>query len=196
MIDCCRFNNLVYARTLKSGSEFFYRNFTQTAGWRPMKLSEVDWNYHTVFSYIMDPIQRRHKGVAEALIMLGAVDTFLANNSSLDKVFEKVPFLDDHSASLHSIYGDKTSMINWLPMTNDHSVAINETNKFLEKHSVGPINWDANYTHATGSYMSEIYVKLKRLWDESNKCSTDPEMRYFQADIELYEKIKKEHMLT
>lgn len=192
-VQCAKFNNLVYARTLKAGSEFFYKNFIQTMGWRPWKLSDVNWEHDIVFSYIMDPIQRRHKGVSEVIIQLDARELMLKNKSNFHNIVKQIPFIDSHSASLHNIYGNKVNKINWLLMTNDHQVAIAETERFLQQHGYTmPITWDVNYTHATGAYMSEIFVKVKSLWE--NDPSYDDSVRhYFAQDIELYNKVKEEY---
>lgn len=192
MTDCCRFNNLVYARTLKAGSEFFYKNFTQTAGWRPMKLEEVDWNYHTVFSYIMDPIHRRHKGISEVIIQTHTADLLLNNKGNFSNLLKQVPYLDGHSASLHAVYGNNVNKINWLLMTNDHSVAIEETNRFLAEHSAPPVEWNTKFTHATDSYMKEIFVLVKSLWENNPSCD-DTVRNYFQKDIELFNQVKERY---
>jgi hypothetical protein len=192
MTECCRFNNLVYARTLKAGSEFFYKNFTKTAGWLPITLNDVNWDYDVVFSYIMDPIQRRHKGISEVIIMTDTVDLLLSNKGNFGNLIKKLPFLDEHSASLHNIYGDNISKINWLFMANDNQIAIRETNEFLAKYHAPSVTWDAQYTHATGGYMSEIFTRVKSLW-ENDPTYSDVVSEYFRKDIELYNKIKEEY---
>jgi hypothetical protein len=185
----------VYVRTLKAGSEFFYRNFTETAGWIPMSYSDIDWNYQTVFSYIMDPIQRRHKGISEIIISSGTRELFLSRTGNFHNIIKLVPFLDAHSASLHDIYGDKINKINWLLMTNDHQVAIQQTNQLLEKHSLPGIEWNVNFTHNTGSYMSEIFTRVKTLWESTEEPQKDFTVdNYFQADIELYNRITQQYL--
>lgn len=189
-ISCCRYNNLVYARTLKAGSEFFYKNYTQTAGWTPIKYTDIDWNHDTVFSYIMDPIQRRNKGISEAIISAGAQDMLIKNKGNFVDIVKRIPFLDAHSASLHDIYGNDTRRIYWLLMTNDHQVAIRETEKFFAKYNVPPIKWNVNFTHATGSYMSEVYTRVKAAWDWTAEPQKDFTVQnYFLADIELYNEV-------
>lgn len=192
MISCCRFDNLVYARTLKAGSEFFYRNFTQTAGWQPIDYDEIDWDNNTVFSYIMDPIQRRHKGISEIIIATDTRDLLISNKGNFGNIIKQIPFLDAHSASLHDIYGDKVNKIHWVLMTTDHQVAIKQTDQLLAAHGVPAIDWNVEYTHATGSYMSEVFVRVKALW-ENNPSYDDTVRNYFRKDIELYNRIKAQY---
>jgi hypothetical protein len=186
-----RKNKLVYARTLKAGSEFFYKNF-KDAGWVEVTFDSINWDNETVFSYIMDPIQRRHKGISEIIIATGTQNLLLENWGNFNSLIKLIPFLDAHSASLHNIYGPHVRKINWLLMTNDHSIAIKETERFLTQHSVPVPKWDVEHTHATGNYMSEVYTKVKSLW-EINPTIDDPVRNYFRPDIELFNKVKEEY---
>lgn len=193
-VECARFNNLVYARTLKAGSEFFYRNFTETAGWEPCVYQDINWSNDIVFSYIMDPIQRRHKGVSEFIIAADLVDLLLSDQRNIGKLMKVIPFLDGHSASLHHIYGDCVDKMHWILMTNDHQVAIRETEAFLAKHSAPPINWNVEFTHATGAYMSEIYTRIKSQWEwTADPCIDDTVRSYFQRDIDLYNRVQRDY---
>lgn len=156
-----------------------------------MRYNDIDWGYHTVFSYVMDPIQRRHKGISEIIIATGTQDLVLKNPDNFLAILKQIPFLDAHSASLHDIYGERVQDINWLLMTTDHQVAIKETEKFLAQHSAPAIEWNAEYTHATESYMSEIFVHVKAVWESTEEPQKDFTVdNYFLADIELYNQIK------
>jgi len=200
-IACLRKDKLVYARTLKAGSEFFYKNF-QDASWAEVPFDSIDWHNETVFSYIMDPIQRRHKGISEIIIATGTYNLVLSNKKNIGKLVRMIPFLDAHSASLHNIYGPHVRKIHWLLMTTDHSVAIKETERFLTQHSVSVPEWKVEYTHATDSYMNEIYTCVKSLWESNDQeqhsdfaepTVDDTVRNYFQPDIDLYREIKAQY---
>lgn len=184
-IECARWGNLVYARTLKAGSEFFYRNFTQTAGWEPQRWADIDWDRDHVFSYVMDPIRRRHKGISEVLIQTQATD-LLFNNPAFASVIAQVPCLDDHSASLHNIYGDRINSIEWLPMDNNHATAVAATEELLARLGHPPIAWNSEFSHTTANYMDAVYNRVKELWD--NEYINDYVRFYFAPDIELYQR--------
>lgn len=185
-IDCARWNNLVYARTLKCGSEFFYKNFTQTAGWEPCRWADIDWNRDSVFSYVMDPVKRRHKGISEFLIQTNSVD-LLFSSVPFQAVIAQVPCLDDHSASLHNIYGDRIQNIEWLPIVADHSVAIRATDALLQRHGHQSIKWNSAFAHTTANYMDNIYNRVKELWDST--FINDYVRFYFEKDIELFQRV-------
>lgn len=160
-----------------------------------MSYNDIDWNYQTVFSYIMDPIQRRHKGISEFIISSGTRELLLSHTGNFHNIIKVVPFLDAHSASLHDIYGDKVNKINWILMTNDHQVAIQQTNELLKKHSLPSIDWNLDFTHATGSYMSEVFTRVKTLWDWTEEPQRDFTVdNYFQADIELFNRVKQQYL--
>lgn len=191
-INACRWKNLVYARTLKCGSEFFYKNFTITAGWTPIQWQDIEWNNDIVFSYIMDPIIRRNKGVSEYLLSIGAEDLIL-NNAIFGQAISQTPCFDEHSACLRDLYGNHLNDIQWILMdNNNHALSVDITDQLLEQHSHLPIKWQYHYTHTTANYLDKVYNKVVDLWN------TDPVIQqialfYFKEDIELYTKVKNAH---
>lgn len=193
-IECARWKNLVYARTLKCGSEFFYRNFTQTANWQKIKWGEIDWSTDLVFSYIMDPIHRRHKGIAEFIISVQA-KSLLLENRQFQEVIAQVPCLDEHSACLRDIYGHRLYDIHWIPLDhNNHKQGQRLTNEFLEEHLHPPILWNDSFTHTTENYLKDIYNKIEELWKESPNIK-DIVRNYFKDDITLYLDVQKKYGL-
>jgi hypothetical protein len=189
-VECCRWNHLVYVRTLKCASEFFYRNFVQTARWKPMSFASINWEQDTVFSYIMDPIKRRHKGICEFIISIQAQQQ-LFDDQKLRLLISKISCLDEHSASLTCLYGDKVSDINWLLIDDDHSIAIDQTNSFLQTHGHPVIEWDMKFQHRTDNYMEDMCNTVKNLWDD--KTVPFHVKTYFESDIDLYLKIKSQN---
>lgn len=189
-VECARYKNLVYARTLKCASEFFYRNFVQTAGWKPILYKDINWDQDTVFSYIMDPIKRRHKGISE-FIVANDLKNLLFNDKRFQRTIEKVVALDEHSASLHSIYSKDIEKIHWILLEDNHQKGIQRTNQWLESKRHPPINWNYRFVHTTSNYLDEIYHEIKNLWEEG----TIPTFvkHYLEKDIELYQRLKKIH---
>lgn len=184
-VEACRWNNLVYVRTLKCGSEFFYKNFTITAGWVPITWQDINWDQDTVFSYIMDPVVRRNKGVSEYLVAQGAQDLIL-NNATFGQVIAQVPCFDEHSACLRDLYGEYLHKINWIPMDNqNHQLSIDITNKLLAEHNCPEIKWNQSFKHTTANYLDKIHARVTELWhaDASVQQIT---LFYFKEDIELF----------
>jgi len=185
--ECCRWQHLVYVRTLKCGSEFFYRSFTQTAGWQPMRFQDIDWQKDLAFSYVMDPIKRRHKGICEHLIGTGIVDAYMRDDA-LAAALAKVPCMDEHSASLHALYGQRVHDIHWLLLDDDHSVGISQTQQLLAQHGHPDIAWNREFEHTTANYMDHIYHRVKSFWDD--RTIAHHVRSYFRDDVDLYNRIK------
>lgn len=183
-IECCRNGRLVYVRTLKCASEFFWRNFTETMHWQTVPWHSIDWHNDTVFSYVMDPILRRHKGLAEWLVITHCQQQFM-QDMVLQKIISHTPFLDAHSASLATIYGERMMHIEWLPITADHDVAITITNQLLQRHAHPAVAWNPAFVHQTDCYMKDIFERIKTLWDTS--YPDENLIHYFAADVQAWE---------
>jgi hypothetical protein len=191
-IECARHDNLVYCRTLKCGSEFFYRNFVQTAHWSPMLYEDIDWDQDVVFSYIMDPIKRRHKGLGE-YIVANNLQAKLFHDPEFRKILTHIPYLDEHSASLHCLYKNVVDKIHWIYLDDDHNVGIDQTEKFLQKHGHPIIPWNTEYVHTTENYLSDIYQEIKSLWESCDlPWYVDA---YFDQDKRLFSELKSRMIL-
>ena len=192
-IDCARWNHLVYARTLKCGSEFFYRNFTQTAAWQPIAWQEINWEKDLVFGHVMDPVQRRHKGIAEYLFITGCIDMLLENDDFAHMI-SQVPCLDEHSACMRDIYGDRVNDLHWIPMSqSDHQLAQRLTDRLLEAHGHAKLEWNTEFVHTTENYLGPAYRKLQQLWEEQEIIGLA--RFYFQEDIGIYLEALRAHDL-
>jgi hypothetical protein len=110
----CRFENLVYVRTLKCASSFYYNNLTQSYAWQPLDYDDIDWQQHHVFSHIMDPVTRNIKAKLEYLIMNSHTD--LLKLPDFRYFFRDVAVLDEHSMSYQDYYGDHCDEIDWIPL--------------------------------------------------------------------------------
>lgn len=187
-IECLRWNQLVYVRTLKCGSEFFYRNFDEMAGWEKIQWQSIDWANDHVFSYIMDPVRRRHKGMAEFLIHHRLVDQ-LFDNEDFARLVGHVPFLDEHSAGMYTMYGDNTEQIDWIPLSKEHNQGVKYTNLLLQYHGHPELNWSSEFVHTTDTYMKDIFERLDSLWRvEPNELAV---RIYYEREIRLFDQVHK-----
>lgn len=193
-VECLRWQNLVYVRTLKCASEFFYRNFAEVAGWQPINWQDINWGCDHVFSYMMDPIMRRHKGIAEFVISHQLKDA-LFNDPAVGKLISHVPFLDEHSAGMITLYGKRVNQIDWIPLSPlDHTQGIRYTNVMLAYFKHPPVNWNKEYVHQTDMYMSELYQRVKSLWHEThNELAVN---YYFERELRLYQQVHQQFNYT
>lgn len=199
-IRCLQWQHLVYVRTLKCASEFFWSNL-QHVGWQEIAWADIKWEYNQwqhnhVFSFIMDPIKRRHKGMAEWVIHNGCQHELLTD-AKFQLLINAAPSLDEHSASLEDLYGDRMDYIEWLPVTKDHAVAIRSAEQLLATHNHPPITWiqQANlsdgtyvdYVHETKDYMENLYQTIKNLWDTNHVG--DSNHYYFKKDVQTWRQV-------
>ena len=198
-IECARWNHLVYVRTLKCASEFFYRNFVENVGWQAVAYHTIDWARDHVFSYIMNPLERRHKGLAERILQTGNAD--LLDDTRFQNLIEHVASLDLHSASLSITYGSHMWLIDWIPLEPlelwtdctglDHAVtnpAANLTDRLLRDAGHGPVPWKDEFLHTSWSGMREAYSKIKATWNRNGTVPWET-VEYFRQDLLLYDQV-------
>ena len=186
--------NLVYVRTLKCASTFFWDSFKKL-GWWGIEFDKIDWKNQHVFSHIMDPDKRRHKGVAEYINMYNAYDLFY-QNETFKKFIAHVPSLDQHSISYHDQYGNYCNLIDWIPLsgrsheftwwlTPEESVA--KTDLLLRHHGVKVFDrWAWDRINSSSDRQKQLEKDLGELWqkDQPNWTSW-----YLQRDRELYNRV-------
>ena len=199
LIECARWQHLVYVRTLKCASEFFYRNFVENAGWQPIKYHSIDWDHDHVFSYIMHPLERRHKGLAERILQAGMAGSI--DDPNFQQLIQHVPSLDLHSASMYITYGSRMWDIDWVPLEPldlwtdctglDHAVtnpAADLTDRLLRDAGHGVIQWNEEFLHTSWAGMREAYAKIKAIWDQSDHVPWET-VEYFRQDLLLYDRV-------
>ena len=189
-IEACRCGPLVYVRTLKCASSFFYNNFTQNFHWEKIDFDRIDWTNHHVFSHIMDPIERRHKGVLEYILMTGAKD-LLRNSAEFKNLIQHVPMLDDHSMSYHETYGHLCWMIDWIPTGLGFDTTVDLTERLLWKYNIRILGrWDATHARPASPELLELAGILRDLWNKGDSIPPATQ-RYLVRDMVLFERVMR-----
>ena len=186
-IEVCRWNNLVYLRTLKCASTFFYWNFTKKLGWQEIAWSDIDWDHDHVFSHMLEPVQRRHKAVAERLAMFGLCEQYLADES-LRTCLEHALILDQHSESYTTRYDSACFKIDWIPLQPQHKDNIQLTELLLASEGVTGITWDRDFAHPGESNKKQVESLLAQTWDQAlyQGQLLEWQQNHMQADLDLY----------
>jgi len=181
---------LVYVRNLKCASTFFYESFLKLWRWEEMNWMDIDWENQHVFGHISDPIERRHKGVAEFISMCELEDLF-NQNKNFQNFVKFAPVLDQHSSSYHDTFGESCYQIDWIPITDySHQQVVNFTENLMSNwgisHCVG--RWDYTQAHQSTPAKKAIEHKIKELY---NSEARPPEYLswYFHKDQLLYKSI-------
>jgi hypothetical protein len=192
-IMACTCGPLVYVRSLKTASTFFYHNLVQHYGWQEINFNDVDWDRQRVISHIIDPVERRHKAFAEYLSMTHNVELFYSN-PNFRRMLTTLPLLDVHSTSLHDYFGSRTRNIDWIPLGADAQQNIRITERVLNEHAgVKTHKWDHSFVHASTQEKHQLAQDLRADWQAAMTARDIPEvtMLYLERDISLYRLVQQ-----
>jgi len=191
-IEVCRYKNIVYLRTLKCASTFFYWNFVKNLEWEETAWSDIDWARDHVFSHILEPVQRRHKAVAERLAMHGLCEQYL-QDENLQQCLEHSLILDQHSESYSTRYGTACTRIDWIPLQPSHQLNVQLTEALLAHNSVTGVAWDQSFAHTGEDNKKQVEQQLAKIWNQAlyQGRLLEWQENHLQADLELYADIVK-----
>jgi hypothetical protein len=191
-IEVCRYNNIVYLRTLKCASTFFYWNFTKHLDWQEIAWSDIDWENDHVFTHMLEPVQRRHKAVAERLSMFGLCEQYLAD-ANLRECLEHALILDQHSESYTTRYGSACQHIDWIPLQPSNQRNVQLTELLLAHNGVTDINWDYSFAHPGEDIKKQVEQQLARTWHQAlyQDRLLEWQQNHLQLDLDLYVDIVK-----
>ncbi len=189
-IEVLRHNNLVYLRTLKCASTFFYWNFSKNLMWQEISWSSIDWKNDHVFSHILEPIKRRHKAVAERLFMFDLCDQYI-NDLNLQECLEHSLTLDQHGESYSTRYGTACNLIDWIPLQPNNHDNVRLTGILLDNSGVNDVNWNYSYSHTGENIKTQVEKILETRWNQAlyQGRLLEWQQNELQQDIDLYKNI-------
>ena len=185
-----RYRNIVYLRTLKCASTFFYWNFTKNFDWQEISWSDIDWDHDHVFSHMLDPVHRRHKALAERLCMFGLGKQYLAD-SNLRQCLEHSLNLDQHGEGYTTRYGSAVNRIDWIPLYSNQELNVELTEKLLANSGVTDLTWDYEFAHAGEDVKKQVELLLTQTWDRALNHGKlfDWQQNELQNDLDLYKQV-------
>jgi hypothetical protein len=206
-IPCLRHDNLVYITNFKCASTFFYNNFQKTFKWQQIKFEDITWGTDHVFSHILDPIERRVKGIAEFIDMLDLPNSFI-KNIGLQFLIQQTPLLDIHSVPYCIMFGEYARKIDWIPLEQSKMSNVLVTQKLLNYFGiiVNTPDWDLSYEHAGNIKKKQVEEIIRKNQYDNNlhnefvwqnlynniKSNNWPECPTIDNFITLPTKIRKE----
>ena len=178
---------LVYLRTLKCASTFFYNNFMQTFGWREIAWVDINWHRQKVFSHMLDPVKRRHKAVAEYIDLCSLNTPEFMQNPNVQRFIRYIPVMDDHSSSYHDLYGYACYSIDWIPLSGDHLTNILCTEMLCESYGHRYSGqWDHDHDHTGTKTKKDLEQQLENLWGADQDEWVH---NYLDRDVRLYQRV-------
>ena len=184
--EACTCGPLVYVRTLKCASTFFWNSFIQF-GWEEIAFDKIDWQTQRVFSHIMDPDIRRIKGVTEFLWMNQTQDLVI-KSMGYQRFIRETPMLDIHTMSYYENLEDRCDQIDWIPLTNsDHQTVADLTSLLLFDHGIKIFdNWAWQHIHTSNAVKKSIVRQVSELLDHKHIPRIN---EYLEKDRELYQRV-------
>ena len=165
----CTCGELTYVRVLKNASSFFYNNLVGQYKWQEIDAKAIDWSHSRVFGHIQDPVERRHKGILEHLLVNDCLD-LLEHDAQFRRMIKHVPTFDEHNASLYEMFGQTMWAIDWIPLSKDHKETVRQTEKLLAttgNRRVGHLGlWDWSEARPAAAHMIKAADSLRDLWSD------------------------------
>jgi hypothetical protein len=187
--------NLIYLGTLKCAHSFFARNLQQNFKWDPIEFSKIRWGEQRVFSHMLEPYARRHKGIAEYLKMTNTHQLYY-NNLNFKMLIDESPVLDSHSMSYHDTYGNYAWLIDWIPLSKDYDQNIELTNRLLLSNGIKLVDkWDYTLINRGSVDKKQLVEDLKIGWENRREKSLYSQL-YLERDKVLYQKVISKFNLT
>lgn len=191
-IAVCQNQNLIYVRTLKCASSFFYFNFVKNSNWRKIHWNDIDWNRHHVFGHLLEPLTRRHRAIAERLCMFGLEQLYF-DTPVLQRCLRDSITLDQHGEMYSNRYGNYANKIDWIPLIGDHGTAIKMTEICIRHYLpfLPDIQWDFAYSNTSPALQKKLELHLANMWDVGlfrNKL-LGWKKRQLDCDIDLYKQV-------
>ena len=182
----CTCGPLVYLRTLKCASTFFWTSFSRF-GWVEIAFDQINWQQQRVFSHIIDPDLRRIKGVAEFVWMNHAQDQ-LATDPAYQTFIQQTPALDAHTVSHYENFQDHCDQIDWIPIDDsNHQTAADLTSLMLFDHGIKIFNrWSWQHRHTGNADKKSIAQQVTKCLMHADTPDVD---KYLQQDRVLYQRV-------
>jgi len=176
--------NLVYIGNFKVASSYFLY-WLEAHGWKSIQMLDIDWHVDHVFSHIMDPMVRRHKGMAEFLDMFSLCDK-LTDDQSLFQ-FLQAPYLDCHSCPMSIMFKNKINAIDWIPVDVKTIDYYSLTECLLNKHGV-EVKFDREKIHQSSQKKLNWYGVVEAHF-KGNLQYSDLIPCTFSEDVALYNNV-------
>lgn len=96
----------------------FYQELFLKLGWHICTVNDIDWEINRVFSYIRDPLVKHRIGIIEWFYFNNCVHLLEenANNNNFFKLLSEIGHIDHHSLSIYDHLGDKSQLVQWIPI--------------------------------------------------------------------------------
>ena len=153
-----RSGNLVYLETLKCASTYYFDIF-ENNGWVKHTADKIDWDNDHVFSFIMEPLERRLKGLTEYITFFPKYMPLL----DLDQQFwSNLLYLNEHSMPYTLSFHRHAYQIDWIPIDREYS-SDRLLEKLVEKYNITLSGLYSDKKNVSSAKKLAVYEKIKAL---------------------------------
>ena len=150
----------VFIANLKCASRFYLQNLSENS-WMPITDQEIDWQHNLVFSTIINPLERYARGLVQDLKCFD-VDMSVWESMSAN-FWQEVSWLGVHSMPISYVFGDKVSLVNWIPLDLPGIEHQSLTKELLAQKGID-IQWHVeNKINQSGDREKLLKNKIKEL---------------------------------
>lgn len=179
---------LVFLRTLKCASTFFYNNFERRLGWKELHYNQIVWDKQIVFAHCMPAQDRRAKGLAEYIFMHDLQAKYW-QDLDLQHILHQSLGLDFHSLTAELFYSNLAcDRIEWLPIMSDHAHTVEITNRWLLSQGIDPGQWDMQQQHLGTEAKRRISDHIRQ------QPLAEHVLLYLDRDQQIYESAVNRHV--
>lgn len=151
-----RHDKLVYLRNFKCASTF-YSSLFERNHWKRQTVLDIDWDHDHVFSFIMDPMERRLKGLAQFIWQEKSLQALLEN----PEFWYRTSFLDYHSMPYTLTYRNFCDRIDWIPIDHPEFKSEDLVKIMLDDKNIS-LDWSTVKSNKSPEDKLEIYNKIKK----------------------------------
>jgi len=181
----CPSGQAVYITNLKCASSYVSQTL-EINNWKMIPYDSVDWNNDFVWSTIIDPYDRYCKGLCQDIKSMSS--SFDLWKTLPSQFWQEVGWLGVHSMPISYVFGDKTHLINWVPIdtNNDWKTLINIA---LQEQNT-TVSWDIKKKINQSTVEEKEFTKFIKekcqghvKFDFLHNCF--PDYQIYQQSLEL-----------
>ena len=182
-----RYADLVYVATFKCASTY-YTTLFQSNGWQRIYWSDIDWKNDHVFGFLIDPVTRYVKALAEDYINEENEQFSEFILRYLENMLPRSSLITFHSIPICLGLKSYAKHIDWIPIADGyhhHSLLLN----LLDSHNVNlSHHGDMVDSHIGTEYKKNLENRMLDLFNRSKKHVSYNLL--LSEDIELFEQVK------
>ena len=161
----------------------YYKNILSRLLWKRCTTKDISWGQSKVFSHIRDPIKKHRTGLIE-YFYYHKCQHILRDNENNDDfwlMLSRAPWLDVHSMSIWEHLGEKSDLVNWIPIDKPDFSHLDSTLDYIGFTDDRSLMYKQPVINASTGFKKECVNRLLGI-------SPDPLItKYLEQDQQIYD---------